>query len=74
VLLYSSDRMTREAVRLAVGRRPAADVPQVEFVEVATHPAVVAAMDAGGISVAILDGEATPSGGGGRAPPRKAES
>jgi hypothetical protein len=63
VLLYSSDRMTREAVRLAVGRRPAADVPQVEFVEVATHPAVLAAMDAGGISVAILDGEATPSGG-----------
>jgi DNA-binding response OmpR family regulator len=63
VLVYSDDRATREAVRLAVGRRPAADVPLVDVVEVATHAAVLKEMDAGGISVAVLDGEATPSGG-----------
>ncbi|NQU38110.1 MAG: hypothetical protein HQ526_11020 [Actinobacteria bacterium] len=63
VLVYSSNVLTREAVRLALGRRPALELPQVEFVEVATHPAVIKEMDAGGIDLAILDGEAAPSGG-----------
>ena len=63
ILVYSDDRATREKVRLAVGRRPAADLPRVEFVEVATHAAVMKALDAGGIDVAVLDGEAVPAGG-----------
>lgn len=63
ILVYSDDRTTREKVRLAIGRRPAADLPRVEFVECATHPAVIKALDAGGIDLAILDGEAVPSGG-----------
>jgi CheY-like chemotaxis protein len=63
VLVYSDDRTTREKVRLAVGRRPAADLPQVQFLECATAPAVLEALDAGGVDVVVLDGEAAPVGG-----------
>jgi DNA-binding response OmpR family regulator len=63
VLVYSDDRTTREKVRLAVGRRPAADLPQVQFLECATAPAVLKALDAGGVDVVVLDGEAAPAGG-----------
>ncbi len=63
VLLYSDDRTTREQVRLTLGRRLAADLPELEVYEVATQPVVLQAMDAGGIDLVILDGEATPSGG-----------
>lgn len=64
VLLYASDRLTRENVRFALGRKVAADLPPVRVLEVATQPAVVTAMDAGGIDLAILDGEAVPGGMG----------
>jgi DNA-binding response OmpR family regulator len=63
VLVYSDDASTREKVRLAIGRRPAADVPLVEIVECATQPAVVKQLDSGEIDVAVLDGEAVPAGG-----------
>lgn len=63
VLLYSDDTDTRVKVRLAVGRRPASDLPRVEWVECATPAAVIARMDAGDVDVAILDGEAAPYGG-----------
>jgi hypothetical protein len=32
VLVYSDDRNTRQKVRLAVGRRPAPELPRVEYV------------------------------------------
>jgi DNA-binding response OmpR family regulator len=64
ILVYASDRLTRENVRLALGRKVAADLPPVSVVEVATQPAVLVAMDAGGIDLAILDGEAVPGGMG----------
>ncbi|MGW7055394.1 hypothetical protein [Streptomyces sp. NPDC054887] len=63
VLVYSDNAHTREQVRLAAGRRPAADVPPVEFLECATLPAVLKALDEGGVDVCVLDGEATPAGG-----------
>jgi len=63
VLVYSHDVDTRTAVRLAVGRRPARDLPRVEWLECATPAAVVSAMDAGGIDLAVFDGEARPHGG-----------
>lgn len=63
VLLYSDNSDTRVSVRMAVGRRPASDVPRVEWLECATPAAVVAALDAGGVDLAILDGEASPLGG-----------
>ena len=68
VLVYSDDRSTREQVRLALGRRPAADLPEVQYLECATSPAVVKALDAHAkgsarLDLVVLDGEATPVGG-----------
>ncbi|MBO3681536.1 hypothetical protein [Streptomyces sp. NEAU-YJ-81] len=63
VLVYSDDASTREQVRLAAGRRPAADVPPVEFLECATFPAVLSALEEGGIDACVLDGETAPAGG-----------
>ncbi len=63
VLVYSDDVDTREQVILALGRRPHPDLPELEYVEVATEPVVIQQMDAGGIALAILDGEAAPAGG-----------
>ncbi|GAB3205585.1 response regulator transcription factor [Marinactinospora thermotolerans] len=63
VLIYSDDAGVREQVRLAIGRRPAADVPKVEFVECATAPVVLKRLEDSAIDVAILDGEARPAGG-----------
>jgi DNA-binding response OmpR family regulator len=63
VLLYSDDASTRDAVRVAVGRRPARDVEVVSWRECATAAAVIEAVDGGGLDVLILDGEAVPAGG-----------
>src|SRR4051794_20870658 len=63
VLVYSDDSHTRAEVILALGRRPHPDLPEIEYVECATEPVVIATMDAGGIDLAILDGEAVPAGG-----------
>ncbi|MBJ6646505.1 response regulator transcription factor [Streptomyces griseoincarnatus] len=63
VLVYSDDANTREQVRLATGRRPAPDVPLVEFLECATPAAVLTELERGGIDVCVLDGEAVPMGG-----------
>lgn len=63
VLVYSDDANIREQVRLAVGRRPAADLPPVEYVECATLPAVLTELERGGIDVLVLDGETAPAGG-----------
>ncbi len=63
VLVYSDDVDTRQQVMLALGRRPHPDLPTLEYVEVATEPVVIQQMDAGGIALAILDGEAVPAGG-----------
>nr|WSY55523.1 hypothetical protein OG999_38970 [Streptomyces sp. NBC_00886] len=63
VLVYSDDSNTREQVRMASGRRPAADVPLVEFLECATPAAVLKELDRGGIDVCVFDGESVPMGG-----------
>ncbi|WP_181766708.1 response regulator transcription factor [Streptomyces albidus (ex Kaewkla and Franco 2022)] len=63
VLVYSDDANTREQVRLAAGRRPASDVPAVEYVECATLPAVLSALENQHIDVCVLDGETAPAGG-----------
>ena len=62
-LVYSDDVDTREAVVLALGRRVHPDLPVLEYVECATEPAVIRTIDAGGIDLVILDGEAVPAGG-----------
>jgi DNA-binding response OmpR family regulator len=63
VLVYSDDVNTREQVKLAVGRRPAPELPRVQFLECATAPAVINALGRGGVDVCVLDGEAVPTGG-----------
>jgi len=63
VLVYSDDVNTRAQVMLAVGRRPAADLPPIEWIETATEPATISRLDVGDIDVAVLDGEAVPAGG-----------
>jgi len=63
VLVYSDDVDTRQQVVLALGPRPHPDLPELEYVEVATEPVVIQQMDSGSIDLAILDGEAAPAGG-----------
>ena len=63
VLVYSDDVYTRQQVMLALGSRPHPDLPELEYVEVATEPVVISTMDVGQIDLAILDGEAVPAGG-----------
>ncbi len=73
VLVYSDDVNTRQQVILALGRRVHPDLPELEYVEVATEPVVIQNMDAGRIDLAILDGEAVPAGGMGIAKQLKDE-
>ena len=73
VLVYSDDANVRQQVILALGRRPHPDLPELQYVEVATEPVVLQNMDAGGIDLAILDGEAVPAGGMGIAKQLKDE-
>ena len=73
VLVYSDDVNTRQQVILALGRRPHPDLPELQYVEVATEPVVIQQMDSGAIALAILDGEATPAGGMGIAKQLKDE-
>ena len=63
VIVFSHDPAVRAQVRSAVGRRPAADLGRIDWVECSTGAEVVARIDAGEVSVAILDGEAQPTGG-----------
>ena len=63
VLVYSDDRTVRQQVYLALGPRPSADLPEIEYTECATEPAVIVAVDKGGFDLLILDGEAAPAGG-----------
>jgi DNA-binding response OmpR family regulator len=63
ILVHSHRPEVREAIITAVGRRPAADIGRVDYVEAGTVAEVLMSMDAGGIDLAILDGEAQPTGG-----------
>lgn len=73
VVVYSDDAAVRDQVRTAVGRRPAADLGRIEWVECSTGKQVLAAVDAGGVDTVILDGEAWPTGGMGLAKQMKDE-
>ncbi|GAA5171765.1 hypothetical protein GCM10023321_70730 [Pseudonocardia eucalypti] len=63
VLVFSHRAKVRESITTAVGRRPAPDVGRVKFLEASTVAEVLAAMDSGQVDLAILDGEAQPTGG-----------
>ena len=64
VLVYSDDKQVREDVIRTIGRRPAADLPRIEFLEVATEPMVYHHLQKNrDIALVILDAEAAPAGG-----------
>lgn len=63
VLVYSQRLEVRAAVRSAVGRRPSPESPRIEWVETATDRETTIQMDAGDLDLAILDGDAQPTGG-----------
>ncbi len=67
VLVYSNHAEVRATVRSAVGRRPAPDIGRIDWIECETNAQVIEQLDEGGIDVAILDGEAQPTGGMGLA-------
>ncbi len=63
IVIYSASVTTRSQVQLALGRRPHPDLPEIDYVEVATQPALIDQVESGGVDLAILDGETTPAGG-----------
>jgi DNA-binding response OmpR family regulator len=63
VLVYSDDAAVRSSIKVSLGRRPSLDFGEIEILECATQPAVIAAVDSKHFDLLILDGEATPSGG-----------
>ncbi|MEO8814020.1 MAG: hypothetical protein ABI307_08085 [Mycobacterium sp.] len=73
ILVYSDDAATRAQVMTALGKHLHPDLPELSYLEIATEPMVIRQMDAGGVDLAILDGEATPAGGMGIAKQLKDE-
>lgn len=67
VLVYSNHPEVRSQVRTAVGRRPAPDTGRIDWLECASQGDLQRELDQGGVDVAILDGEAQPTGGMGLA-------
>jgi DNA-binding response OmpR family regulator len=63
ILVYSDDVNVREQVRLALGKRIHPELPELTYVDVATAPMVIRHIEKNDIDLAILDGEATPTGG-----------
>jgi DNA-binding response OmpR family regulator len=63
ILVFSHRPEVRETIITAIGRRPAADLGRVEYHEAGTISDVLMEMDAGTVDLAILDGEAQPTGG-----------
>lgn len=63
ILVFSHKPEVRESIINAIGRRPATDLPRVEFVEVSSVGKAMEEMDAGTVGLALLDGEAQPTGG-----------
>ncbi|GIZ98313.1 response regulator [Tsukamurella sp. TY48] len=63
VLIYSSHAQHRAEIIAALGSRPSPDLPPITVIETATAPTVITRLDEGGIDLAILDGEAAPTGG-----------
>jgi DNA-binding response OmpR family regulator len=69
IIVYSDDSSVRAAVISALGKRAAKDLPEHEFHEFATAPALRAYVDTKNLSggfradLFILDGETSPEGG-----------
>jgi CheY-like chemotaxis protein len=62
LLVYSNRPTTRERVHQLVGRHPAAEL-DVEFVDADTGLLALQLCEQGDVDLAVLDGEAAPTGG-----------
>ncbi|GEL17159.1 response regulator [Pseudonocardia asaccharolytica] len=63
ILVFSHRPEVREGIITSIGRRPAPDLGRVRFTEASGIAEVLAAFDGGQVDLAILDGEAQPTGG-----------
>lgn len=63
VLVYSQRAEVRTGMRTAVGRRAAPDLGRIDWVECANYSQLKDQLDSGLIDLAILDGDAQPTGG-----------
>ncbi|MGH3435410.1 MAG: hypothetical protein ACRDRN_02975 [Sciscionella sp.] len=63
ILVFSHRTDVREAIITAVGRRPAADLGRVRYLEADNVADALYYADSGQVDLAILDGEAQPTGG-----------
>jgi CheY-like chemotaxis protein len=61
LLVYSSSETVRARIRSALGVRPAPGI-EMDYVEATTGAEVIARCDEG-VDLAVLDGEAAPTGG-----------
>lgn len=62
-LVYATDPVVRDQIRLAIGRSPAQGVDNLKYLETGDATEVVALCDAGRADLLVLDGEAWPTGG-----------
>ncbi|MBM3691295.1 MAG: response regulator transcription factor [Actinobacteria bacterium] len=63
ILVYSHDAQFRRDVSSALGKRPAADLPEVVNTEVATAPMLWQRLEKEHFDLIIVDADATPAGG-----------
>ena len=63
VLVYATDPVVRDQVRLAIGRSPAQGVDKVRYVDTDDAAKAIACADARVPDLLVLDGEAWPTGG-----------
>ena len=63
ILVFSHRPEIREAIVTAVGYRPATDLGRVDYLEAGTIEDVLYVVDNEHVDLAILDGEAQPTGG-----------
>jgi DNA-binding response OmpR family regulator len=63
ILVFSHRPEVRETIITAVGRRPAPDLPRVDYIEASAISDVLYEVDNGSADLLILDGEAQPTGG-----------
>lgn len=63
ILVFSHRPEIREAIITAVGYRPAADLGRVDYLEAGKIEDVLFVVDNQRVDLAILDGEAQPTGG-----------
>lgn len=63
VVVYATDPVVRDQVRLAIGRSPAAGIDDITYLDADAAAQVVEACDEGLPDLLVLDGEAWPTGG-----------